>query len=77
MALEYSVAARLVRHGLGTIIMPGSEALLFPDLRAIEIRPAILWKIYLASAEPPHTRPASAKLAEMLLAEAVQSGASR
>ena len=57
--------------------MPGSEALLFPDLRAIEIRPAILWKIYLASAEPPHTRPASAKLAEMLLAEAVQSGASR
>ncbi|OKH86167.1 LysR family transcriptional regulator [Mycobacterium sp. ST-F2] len=77
VALEYSVAARLVRHGLGTIIMPGSEALLFPDLRAIEIRPAILWKIYLASAEPPHTRPASAKLAEMLLAEAVQSGASR
>lgn len=70
VALEYSIAARLVQHGLGTIIMPGSEAAHFPDLRAIEIRPAIVWKIYLASAEQSHIGPASAKLAEMLLASA-------
>lgn len=75
VALEYSIAARLVQHGLGTIIMPGSEAANFPDLRAIEIRPAIVWQIYLASAEQSQIGPASAKLAEMLLAD-VQSGAS-
>lgn len=72
VALEYSIAARLVRHGLGTIVMPGSEAAGFPDLRAIEIRPAIVWQIYLASAGPTQIGPASAKLAEMFLADAAR-----
>ncbi|CQD14879.1 LysR family transcriptional regulator [Mycolicibacterium conceptionense] len=70
VALEYSIAGRLVRHGLGTIIMPASEAAHYPDLRAIDIRPAIPWKIYLASAEKSRLGPASAKLAEFLLASA-------
>jgi DNA-binding transcriptional LysR family regulator len=68
VALEYSVAANLVRHGLGSIFMPASEASRVPDLRAIDVQPAILWTIYLASAE--QIGPASAKLAEMLLESA-------
>jgi DNA-binding transcriptional LysR family regulator len=68
--LEYSVAAGLVRHGLGTIFMPASEARRFPDLRAVEVRPAVMWTIYLASAEQAQIGPASVKLAELLLASA-------
>jgi DNA-binding transcriptional LysR family regulator len=65
VALEYSVAADLVRNGLGSIFMPASEAARFPDLRALDVRPAVMWKIYLAAA--PQIGPASARLAEMLL----------
>jgi DNA-binding transcriptional LysR family regulator len=68
VALEYSVAADLVRHGLGSIFMPASEASRVPDLRAVNVRPVVMWRIYLASAE--QLGPASARLAEMLLASA-------
>jgi DNA-binding transcriptional LysR family regulator len=68
VALEYSVAADLVRHGLGSIFMPASEAGRVPDLRAVHVRPAVMWRIYLASAE--RLGPASARLADMLLASA-------
>jgi DNA-binding transcriptional LysR family regulator len=68
VALEYSLAGRLVKHGLGTIFMPVSEAARFPDLRAVDVRPAVVWPIYLASAEPTRLAPASARLAELLLA---------
>ena len=67
VALEYSVAAGLVRHGLGTIFMPVSEAGCFL-LRAVDVRPAVVWAIYLASAEPTWLAPASTRLAELLLA---------
>jgi DNA-binding transcriptional LysR family regulator len=70
VALEYSVGADLVRHGLGSIFMPASEAGRFPDLRAVTVRPAVTWRIYLASA--PQLGPASARLAEMLV-EAVSA----
>jgi DNA-binding transcriptional LysR family regulator len=66
VALEYSVAAGLVRNGLGSVFMPQSEAARYPELRAIAVRPAVMWKIYLASAL--QIAPASARLAEMLLA---------
>jgi DNA-binding transcriptional LysR family regulator len=68
MAVDYSVAASLVRCGLGTIFMPASDAARFPDLRAVAVRPALTWTIYLASAR--QIGPASAKLAELLLASA-------
>lgn len=68
VALEYSFAAGLVRHELGTICMPASEAARLPDLRAVQIRPAVVWQIFLASAEPSRISPASARLAELLLA---------
>jgi DNA-binding transcriptional LysR family regulator len=70
VAVHYSVAAGLVRHGLGTIFMPASEAGRFPDLRAVAVRPALVWTIFLAWAGQPQIGPASAKLAELLLASA-------
>jgi DNA-binding transcriptional LysR family regulator len=70
VALEYSITGRLVEHGLGTIFMPVGEAARFPDLRAVDVRPAVVWTIYLASAEPTRLAPASARLAELLLASA-------
>ena len=68
VAAAYPIAADLVRNGLGTIFMPASEARRFPDLRAVTVRPAVVWTIYLASAGDRDIGPASAKLAEMLLA---------
>jgi DNA-binding transcriptional LysR family regulator len=70
VAADYSIAAGLVRHGLGTIFMPASEAGRFPDLRAVAPRPVLMWTIYLASAGQANIGPASAKLAELLLASA-------
>lgn len=72
VALEYSVAASLVQHGLGTIFMPATEAARFPHLRALAVRPAITWEIYLASAPQSQLGPASALLAELLIASAQQ-----
>lgn len=40
----------------------------FPGLRAVALRPAVMWEIYLASAGQAHIGPAGAKLAELLLA---------
>jgi DNA-binding transcriptional LysR family regulator len=70
VAAHYEVAAGLVRHGLGTIFMPASEAGRFPDLHAMPLRPALVWPIFLASAGQAQIGPASAKLAELLLASA-------
>lgn len=70
VAADYSIAAGLVRHGLGTIVMPATEAGRFPDLRAVPLRPTLTWTIYLASAGHANVGPASAKLAELLLGEA-------
>jgi DNA-binding transcriptional LysR family regulator len=67
VAAEYSIAASLVRHGLGTIFMPAGEAVRFPDLRAVTLGQPLMWTIYLASAGEANIGPASAKLAELLL----------
>ncbi|GFG48655.1 LysR family transcriptional regulator [Mycolicibacterium agri] len=68
VAADYSKAAALVRHGLGSVFMPASEAAHYPDLRAVRVQPKVIWTIYLASAE--RIGPASAKLAELLVAAA-------
>ena len=70
VAVDYSLAAGLVRHGLGTIFMPAGEADRFPDLHAVAVRPELGWSIYLASAGQAQIGPASAKLVELLLASA-------
>jgi DNA-binding transcriptional LysR family regulator len=71
VSAEYSVAAGLVRHGLGTIFMPAGEAARFPDLRAVSLAEPLTWTIYLASAGQANIGPASAKLAEVLLRSAL------
>lgn len=73
VALHYSVAASLVRHGLGSIFMPASETHRYPDLRALPVQPALHWKIFLAHTAKEQPRPAAAKLAELLLAAAPQT----
>lgn len=67
-SVDYWVGANLVRHGLGSMFMPASDANRFPDLRALSLRPVMQWKIYLAT--QAHMVPAAAKLAELLLASA-------
>jgi DNA-binding transcriptional LysR family regulator len=71
--VDYWVSANLVRHGLGTVFMPASDASRFPDLRAVPLQPAIEWQIFLAMAGDAQIAPASAKLAELLLASAGQA----
>src|SRR5262245_57918563 len=71
VAADYSIAAGLVRHGLGTIFMPAGEAGRFPDLRAVALGQPLTWTIYLASAGQANIGPASAKLAELLVRSAV------
>lgn len=73
VAVDYSVAADLVRNGMGTTFMPATDAARFRDLRAIALRPAVEWEIYLASLGPKTTGPAAARLAELLLESAVVS----
>jgi DNA-binding transcriptional LysR family regulator len=68
--VDYSFAAALVRNGLGSVFMPASDANRFPDLRAVSVRPAIDWRIFLATAERTQLAPASAKLAELVIASA-------
>lgn len=68
--VDFSVAARLVRHGLGSIFMPASETGRFPDLRAVPVVPAVRWTIFLAWPKHEHMGPAGTKFAELLLAAA-------
>lgn len=69
-AVELSTGASLVRHGLGSMFMPASEASRFPDLRALPVQPSLQWTIFLARAGQERIRPTAAKLAELLLAAA-------
>lgn len=66
LAADFSVAARLVQHGLGSTFMPASEARQRPDLHAIPLRQAPTWSIHLAWSSQGQG-PASAKLAEHIL----------
>jgi DNA-binding transcriptional LysR family regulator len=68
--VDLSLAARLVRHGLGSIFMPASETGSFPDLKAVPVVPLVHWTIHLAWAKQERMRPAAAKFAELLLAAA-------
>lgn len=70
LAADLTFAAGLVRAGLGSIFMPASEAGAFPDLRAVSVRPAPTWQIFLAWAAQGQRGPASAKLAELIMASA-------
>ena len=70
LTIDFSAAADLVRHGLGSIFMPLSEAGRFPDLVSLPIVPEIHCRIFLAWAKGEPVRRASATLAELLLESA-------
>lgn len=74
IAMDFGIAADMVRYRLGSMFMPTSEARRFPDLRALPVQPPLEWAIYLAWAKGERMRPAAAKLAELLL-ESTASGA--
>lgn len=69
---DYTVAAALIANGLGTAVMPASEAERFPDLTALHLATPIVWRIYLVA--PPAPSPAAHTLAEMLLAAGDATG---
>ena len=68
LAANYTFAASLVRAGLGSAFMPNSDAQRFPDLRAVAVQPAPMRSVLLAHAAQAQIRPATAKLAELILA---------
>lgn len=68
--VDFYVAAGMVRHGLGSILLPASETGRFPDLNAVPVLPTVPWTIFLAWAKDERMGPASAKFAELLLASA-------
>lgn len=63
---DFTVAAALIRNGLGTAFMPASEAARFTDLTSVELAVPVVWQIHLATPQPQHTSPAAAMLATML-----------
>ena len=68
--VDLSLAARLVRHGLGSIFLPASETGRCQDLNAVPVLPVVHWTIFLAWARHEQLGPATAKFAELLLAAA-------
>lgn len=70
----FAAIAELVGNGLGTTFMPRSEARRFPDLTAVELVDPVLWRVYLASPRAEQMTPATARLADILLAAAARAG---
>jgi len=69
----FSVVGELVRQGLGTTFMPGSECAEFDDLRAIRLSQSVTWQVYLASQSRDRLTPATAALADMLIQAAASA----
>jgi DNA-binding transcriptional LysR family regulator len=67
LAADFSVAASLIRHGLGSAFMPASEARRVPDLPAVPVHNAPTWSIHLAWSTHAQGS-ASARLAELIVA---------
>ncbi|MHA3024170.1 LysR family transcriptional regulator [Mycobacterium sp. BMJ-28] len=69
----FAAIAELVSNGLGTTFMPRSEARRFPALRAVELVNPVLWQVYLASPPVDQMTPATARLADTVLAAAARA----
>lgn len=69
--------ADLVANGLGTTFMPESEARRFSALRSVTLSDPVIWQVFLASPPAGQMTPASARLADTLLAAAPFAGHSR
>lgn len=71
----FAAIAELVSNGLGTTFMPRSEARRFPGLHASDLTNPVIWQVYLASPPVEQMTPATARLADTLLAAAAQARA--
>ena len=71
----FAAIADLVRNGLGTAFMPGSEARRFRHLRGVDLTEHVLWQVYLASPPVHSLAPATARLADALLDAATDARA--
>ncbi len=69
----FAAIAELVANGLGTAFMPASEAARYSDLRAVKLVEPVPWQVYLASPGVDRLTPATARLADALLASAVDA----
>ncbi|MCV7285641.1 LysR family transcriptional regulator [Mycolicibacterium wolinskyi] len=66
----FAAIADLVGNGLGTSFMPVSEARRFAELKSIDLADPVIWQVYLASPPAEQLTPATARLADTLLAAA-------
>ncbi|MFK0159852.1 LysR family transcriptional regulator [Streptomyces sp. NPDC090493] len=71
---DYATAAGLVRHRLGTALVPRSAAALYPELRALPLVPTVTWHLSLAVPDGRNLSPAARALADALARQADRSG---
>jgi DNA-binding transcriptional LysR family regulator len=70
---DYATAAGLVRHQLGTTLLPATEAVQFSDLCAIPLAPALVWNLLLATPPPQQLSAAARAMTQALLQHARQT----
>ncbi|PJM93143.1 LysR family transcriptional regulator [Streptomyces sp. CB01373] len=63
---DYATAAGLVRHRLGTTLVPRSAAAPYTELRALPLVPTVTWRLSLAVPDGRKLSPAAAALADAL-----------
>lgn len=64
---DYTTAAGLVHHRLGTTLMPRTAAAQFPELRSVPLARPLNWRLALATAGDRRLSPAAAALADTLV----------
>lgn len=66
LTLSFPEIAELVRRGVGSAIIPDSEARRITDLCRVELADPVLWRVYLASRPAADLSRATARLAEII-----------
>lgn len=67
LTLGFPEISELVRRGVGSAIVPDSEARRMPELCRIGLEEPVLWRVYLASRPAKDLGQASARLAEIIM----------
>ncbi|AQT79079.1 LysR family transcriptional regulator [Mycolicibacterium litorale] len=66
LTLGFSEVAELVRRGVGSAIIPDSEARRIADLCRVELAEPVLWRVYLASRPSADLSRATARLSDII-----------
>ncbi len=67
LILGFPDLAELIRRGIASALMPRSEARRLSDLRLIELKTPVFWRVYLASQPLNEVTHATARLAQMII----------